>query len=145
MSGKKLFKNAHQLRQLRRLDPASYRAALTAARGGFLTLASEITRKGMLGAFERLVAGRQQAQPDPVPAGHTVCDAYHASADPARPRLVRCRRRARYRLTLRAGEVVTVNRCRQCRDELHEQVAKGSTFEILDEELIVNNQQSIIN
>lgn len=71
-----------------------------------------------------------------LPTSAAVCDAYHPNPDPAGPHLIRCRRRARYRLTLRAGEVQTVVRCRQCRDALREQVTRGATFEILDETVL---------
>lgn len=81
-----------------------------------------------------------------APVASAVCDAWHQNPDPTDAHLIRCRRRARYRLMLRvSGEVQTILRCRQCRDELREQAARGATFEILDETLIVSNQRSMVN
>lgn len=71
-----------------------------------------------------------------IPTGFAVCDAHHINPDPAGPHTIRCRRRARYQLIIRAGEIQTLCRCRACRDELREQVSKGATFEILDETLL---------
>jgi hypothetical protein len=58
------------------------------------------------------------------------CDNYHASQGS----LTRCRRRAKYQLTLvDAGEVSTVYRCQPCCDDLHAQLEGGVTFAILNE------------
>lgn len=65
------------------------------------------------------------------------CDAYYRSPNSNSLTLIRCRKIARFRLTLQSGgEPYTVNRCQSCRDELMTKVANGATFEILDEVVI---------
>lgn len=65
------------------------------------------------------------------------CDAYYRNPNSDNLILIRCRKIARYRLTLQSGgEPYTVNRCQSCRDELMTKVANGATFEILDEVVI---------
>lgn len=65
------------------------------------------------------------------------CDAYYRSPNSNNLTLIRCRKIARYRLTIQSGgEPYTVNRCQSCRDELMTKVANGATFEILDEVVI---------
>ncbi|MCL4301288.1 MAG: hypothetical protein KJ077_36640 [Anaerolineae bacterium] len=65
------------------------------------------------------------------------CDAYYRSPSSNSLTLIRCRKIARYQLTLQSGgEPYTVNRCQSCRDELMTKMANGTTFEILDEVVI---------
>ncbi len=71
------------------------------------------------------------------------CDAYHKNPTwpAAGPYLIRCRRHARFSLTIEAGpEVYTVQRCQPCRDELVTKAENGATFEILDESELVKER-----
>ena len=58
---KKIFRHAHQLAQLKTLDPTAHRAASVALRGGFVAIAARIVVKAMQAALTRL------ATPPPAP------------------------------------------------------------------------------
>lgn len=135
MMNLRAYPNLRQLSQLRRLDPASYRSARVALRGGLPKMANELARRAMHAAFDRLLITRQ------VKLGASVnkprCDAYLPGPNAT---LKRCRCIARYRLVLQSGgEPYLVRRCRECRDEAQAKAAAGATFEILSEETIGGN------
>lgn len=82
------------------------------------------------------VAPCQESQ-DESKLNKPLCDAYYRSPNSNDLTLIRCRKIARYRLTLQSsGEAYTVNRCQSCRDQLMTTVANGTIFEILDEVII---------
>lgn len=68
-----------------------------------------------------------------------VCDAYHRNPTVHQPYLNRCRRHARQRLTLQTPtDIITLNRCQLCSDELAIKEAAGATFGILAVEAVQN-------
>jgi hypothetical protein len=70
----------------------------------------------------------------PAGMGYT-CDCWYKSPDGLR--LVRCRRRASHRITIKTPTgCYAIKRCPAHRNELLAQAASGATFEILDEQEI---------
>lgn len=72
--------------------------------------------------------------PRPAGLGNT-CDCYFPNPSGGMPRLVRCRHKARRRLTLKTvADCFDVKRCYAHALELQAKVTKGATFEILNDE-----------
>lgn len=73
------------------------------------------------------------------PAGQgNNCDKWSRNPNPDGPYLVRCRCRARHRLTLLLpNDAYQVKRCDYHAWELHVKVERGATFEILSDEEII--------
>ena len=146
-------RHVHQFNQLRRLDPDAYRAAALALRAGLPALAGRITVNGMQRAFTRLSTDATSCV-SPAPANcpeavqkppRTRCDARHLNPTPDGCKHVRCRRIARYVLTLRntgSAQTYQVHRCQACRDELvakaeagvHPEHSRGARFVIVQED-----------
>lgn len=74
----------------------------------------------------------------PRPAAlSSVCDCYSRNPNPNGPYLIRCRKHAKHRLTLKtSGDCFQVKRCETHADELQIGVKTGATFEILEDEVI---------
>jgi hypothetical protein len=77
-------------------------------------------------------------QATPRPAGMSQdCDAWLTNPNPNGIRLIRCKCKARRRVTIQTdSDCYTLKRCQGCADELLERVKRGATFTILEDEVI---------